>query len=316
MHRLLFGLRIIAQKLGLRYDRKLHFDFEDQDASDQIKELLEGDQPVLIARFGSSELGAIIACLNSRKKGLKKYLDYILSKSSAYTLRDSHLQRMHINAGLFPRKLNLVVRFSDLMMEDAKELDLLGSWLSDEYQVMEHIKKKTPSIPLHQIEPYYHENPWTEALRNKKIVVVHPFANTIKDQFENHRELLFSDERILPPFSLETIKAVQTIAGQENSDFKNWFEALDSMKNQLNQMDFDVAIIGCGAYGFPLAAHVKRIGKKAIHLGGATQILFGIKGTRWDNHEFISKLYNEYWSRPSSKDRPTNSNLVENSAYW
>ena len=27
--------------------------------------------------------------------------------------------------------------------------------------------------------------------------------------------------------------------------------------------------LGCGAYGFPLAAHVKRMGKKAIHMGGS-----------------------------------------------
>lgn len=40
------------------------------------------------------------------------------------------------------------------------------------------------------------------------------------------------------------------------------------------KFDFDVAIIGCEAYGFPLAARLKRAGKIVVHMGGATQILF------------------------------------------
>lgn len=46
----------------------------------------------------------------------------------------------------------------------------------------------------------------------------------------------------------------------------------------MDKIDYDICLIGCGAYGFPLAAHAKRKGKKAVHLGGALQLLFGIKG--------------------------------------
>lgn len=49
------------------------------------------------------------------------------------------------------------------------------------------------------------------------------------------------------------------------------------MKDEIDKRDYDIALIGCGAYGFPLAAHIKRSGKKAVHLGGALQLLFGIK---------------------------------------
>lgn len=34
----------------------------------------------------------------------------------------------------------------------------------------------------------------------------------------------------------------------------------------MDAYDYDVAIIGCGAYGMHLAAHAKRKGKIAIHL--------------------------------------------------
>jgi hypothetical protein len=88
------------------------------------------------------------------------------------------------------------------------------------------------------------------------------------------------------------------------------------MEEQIGQADFDIAIIGCGAYGFPLAAHVKRMGKKAVHLGGATQILFGIRGKRWDSLPAIAQLMNEHWVRPHFSEIPPGGDAVEDGCYW
>ena len=88
------------------------------------------------------------------------------------------------------------------------------------------------------------------------------------------------------------------------------------MQDQISQVDFDIAIIGAGAYGLPLAAYCKRIGKQAIQMSGATQLLFGIKGKRWDDHPVISKFYNESWVRPNSNETPTKKGKVEGGSYW
>lgn len=114
---------------------------------------------------------------------------------------------------------------------------------------------------------------------------------------------------------LETIQAVQSNAGAK-PPFKDWFEALDSMKKQIAEADFDVAIIGAGAYGLPLAAYVKSLGKQAVQMSGATQILFGIKGKRWDTHPVISKMYNDYWVRPLAEETPPQIQKVEGGSYW
>jgi len=53
---------------------------------------------------------------------------------------------------------------------------------------------------------------------------------------------------------LLTLKAVQTIANTKDDRFDTWFDALDYMYNEALKLDFDVALIGCGAYGYPLAA--------------------------------------------------------------
>ena len=146
--------------------------------------------------------------------------------------------------------------------------------------------------------------------------MIHPFAETIKKQYEK-REALFENPEILPELKvLNTVKAVQTIAGCQDDRFATWFEALEWMYEEAMKTDFDVAIIGCGAYGFPLAARIKAAGRQAIHMGGATQLLFGIKGHRWDEYPLISRLYKESWVRPDEKEKPMQAEKVEEGCYW
>ena len=56
---------------------------------------------------------------------------------------------------------------------------------------------------------------------------------------------------------------------------------------EISEIDFEIAIIGAGAYGLPLGAFIKKIGRQAIHLGGATQILFGVRRARWEVDPFF-----------------------------
>ena len=57
-------------------------------------------------------------------------------------------------------------------------------------------------------------------------------------------------------------------------------------------------------------------GKQVIHMGGATQLLFGIKGKRWDTHPVIKNLYNEHWVRPEAHERPEGAETIESGCYW
>lgn len=157
------------------------------------------------------------------------------------------------------------------------------------------------------------EAPWTAALEGRKVLVVHPLAGQILTQYEN-REALFPGTRILPRFtSLRCLQAVQSAAGAK-ADFPTWFEALAHMKQCMDEVDYDVALIGAGAYGLPLAAHAKRSGKIGLHLGGITQLLFGIMGARWEKQ--YAHLQNSAWTRPDPAVRPPGYAQVENGCYW
>lgn len=172
------------------------------------------------------------------------------------------------------------------------------------------------SIKIHHrtVEPYYFDNPWSKKLKGKKVLVINSFPETINQQYLK-REKIWSDKEILPEFNLITYKSVQSIG--DLFPHKSWVESLNIMKNDISNIDFDIALLGCGAYGLPLVDFIKNdLNKSAIYVGGAIQILFGIKGSRWDNHDEISAMYNEYWVRPNDSERTINYKIVEGGCYW
>lgn len=271
------------------------------DGNRAVRDRLERRCPSMIARFGATEIKAVVYPLLPRPvQGL---------------LCNRFSERLRLYSGVFPSGEASLRRFATLMEEDARELDILGSWRAEEALLRPQLQG-VEFVPLPALEPYLSAMPWSAALEGLKVLVIHPFTRTIESQYRNHRRLLFQDERILPEFkSLALLQAVQSIAGTPTR-FEDWFEALDWMKDQINTIDFDVALIGCGAYGFPLAAHVKRLGKIGIHLGGATQLLFGIRGKRWDDNKELARHVNEYWVRPSAEETPSQARIVENACYW
>lgn len=293
---------ILSQQIHRILKQLLYIDkLEGEICSSTIMDELQKDKPSMIARFGSTEIKAILypTIPFPIKPILKKRI----------------FSNMETLSGFFPSNEENIQKFSALMIEDMKLLDILGSWRLEERFLQKYfpLAKK---IQLSALEPYLQKEPWTQTLKGKRVLVIHPFNETIENQYLKNRTYLFNDKRILPEFkTFETIKAVQTIAGNRGP-FKDWFEALNYMKQEIDKKDFDVAIIGCGAYGFPLAAHVKRIGKKAVHLGGPTQLLFGIKGKRWVERDNFKTIINEYFVSPDQSDKPKNLTQVEGGCYW
>lgn len=282
------------------------------------------DKPCMIARFGANEL-SILTNYQGIKNDEKNVFDYIKGRSLAWWWNDNLLKNMLTNAGFFPPTHDKIEQFCKLMHKEMKNVDVLGSWLHDEANFVNELNKAI-KVRLMYLDPFWTITPWTKALEGKKVLIIHPFADTIKKQYAK-RELLFDNKDILPRFStLEIIKAVQSI-GKGDDRFNDWFEALEYMKTEIDKVDFDIALIGCGAYGFPLAAHVKRNGKKAVHIGGSLQLLFGIKGKRWENDKphtvppyntfvYYHGLMNEHWVRPNSNEKPSSHKNVEGSCYW
>lgn len=292
-------------------------------ASDLISNLLASGKPCMIARYGAFELASVINYLGV-KNAQHSCLKYIMGHEQQWWWNKRLMGFMQSNAGFFPSTAENLMRFGDMMIEDSKQLDILGSWLPDEKTMITSFNLNLTKVTLLALEPYWSKNPWSRILEGKKVLVIHPFAQLIEQQYNEKREVLFEDKRVLPKFELKTIKAVQSFGG--DCEYHDWFEALDSMKKQMDDTDYDIVLIGCGAYGFSLAAHAKRMGKQAVHLGGALQLLFGIRGKRWDEPNYgiqefgkqnaYKTLFNDSWIYPSASYIPSKANQVEGGCYW
>jgi hypothetical protein len=276
-----------------------------EEGNNVIKNLLISPKPLMISRLGSGELHCLtyyLCCRNNLKVKKRPYNNRIRNN-------------MWRNAGFYPADNDSLDAFSKLYITCINHIDIIGVWFNFyENIICERFCSDAYLIPLRSIEPYYFDNPWSKLLENKKVLVIHPFEQSIEAQYKK-RKLLFSNTDVLPYFELITLKAVQSSA-KTKPGFETWFDAYEHMCDEIKKIDFDIAIIGAGAYGLPLASFTKALGKKAIHMGGATQILFGIKGKRWDQHEVISKLYNEYWVRPLPSERPDQYHKIEKGCYW
>jgi len=312
------SLRAIYQKVfGTNQPPPFHIISDIQTASDLIYQHLVLDKPCMVARFGAFEMATIINYIGV-KRGQRPVTKYIKGEELDWWWNITLLNYIQSNAGFFPSTVEKIEKFCEMMIQDIPMVDILGSWLDDERYFQDELKNATLVEGL-LLEPFWSNPPWTNALRGKKILVIHPFAQSIRMQYEK-RKLLFKNKDILPEFELKTIKAVQSMGGA-NNDFADWFEALDYMKAETDKTDYDICLIGCGAYGFPLAAHVKRMGKKVVHLGGCLQLLFGIRGARWENPDYhpvfkYTALMNDHWVRPCEEEKPKNAEQVEGACYW
>ncbi len=263
-----------------------------------ISKAIQDKTPYLAARMGWLEACCIGTLLSDQMTEL--------------SLRE----RLELHAGVYPATAEQVALFSDIYLEALREVDLLGlmkgpfeGWLVKSYapQVMR--------VALSDLEPYFHDEPWSQYLEGLKVLVIHPFEESILKQYTTVRRKIFANPKILPQFELSVIKAPQTITGNPR-EYDSWTTTLKALEQKIEREKFDVAVLGCGAYGLPLGATIKKMGKIAIHLGGATQLLFGIGGGRWRSKPRFQKFINDSWSNPLIKERSMNYEKIEEGAYW
>lgn len=269
-----------------------------QEGNDKIKEAIESGRPFLASKIGSVERTVLADRLQFN-----------------YYKPQTKFEASN-NAGISPGDDSTLDFFFDVYSGALSSVSFLGLWppTIEESLVVQNFASKAKCFGLRFLEPFYFQNPWSESLEGKKVLIVHPFDEDIKQQYAK-RELLWQ-HNVLPKFELKTLKSKQTHGGGLQGSNLTFPEALEQMTEEMEKIDYDIAIIGCGAYGLILGDFALSCGKQAVHMGGGVQILFGIKGRRWDYHPEISAMYNEHWCRPRASTRPLKFNQVEGGTYW
>lgn len=269
-----------------------------------LRDSLEDGRPQGIAKIGAAELDALRHYVRERN-------------DSGYCEKwGRHSLMLYRNAGVHPRDGNMFSSFAQQYLNDLGSLSIVCTWLRwGERSITKTFAPDATYLPLKAMDPFYHVNPWSENLKGKRVLVISPFGNTIKNQYKKRKTIWAANPRILPAFDLEVLTCPLSAALAAPVD-TDWQAGLDRMRGEMDLIKYDAAIVGAGAWSLPLVAHAARNGKWAIHMGGSTQVLFGIRGGRWDNHPIISTYFNADWTRPNIRERPTNYRSVESGAYW
>ena len=290
------GRRLAARVNRWRYPAVFGGVLGDQDAGLWIAEALPSHRPVLVGRLGSVE---------ARLLGEARF-----GRFSRVTCREAHR-----NAGLFPTDPEALEAAAARLGSALEAVDLLALWDSPyQAQLTAQLKPLPERCSLAALEPWWPSNPWSAALVGRRVLVVHPFATSIQAQWQR-RERLFPGTAVLPEFDLQVLQPPLTLAGA-TAGFVSWSAALDDLIARTEEREFDVALLGCGAYGLPLAAAIKAMGRPALQLGGALQLLFGIRGRRWEAMPPFAALMNEHWVRPLPEETPVAANQVDGGCYW
>ena len=154
-----------------------------------IKDMILSGNPFLAGRFGANELSAV------------KAFDFELK--SKYEIVMEYLCR---GAGFFPNSEKEGIKIKNLMIDSIPEADVMGIWMLpfEEYYLNSYGDRQLKTTYLLDLEPWSSpEKPWSAALKDKKVLVIHPFKETIERQYKR-REEIFSGTDILPEFELIT----------------------------------------------------------------------------------------------------------------
>jgi hypothetical protein len=146
--------------------------------------------------------------------------------------------------------------------------------------------------------------PWYKILENKKVLLVSSFADLMKKQYDCGNIQKIDAE--FPNTLIVSYKTPYTFFN--NGPDKNFFETLDGMKKDISSIDFDVAIIACGAYAVFLSDHCHNIGKMGVSIGSMMHNMFGIDPNKKDNPLWISAIPEEY--------KPIGYEKIEGGRYW
>lgn len=276
-----------------------------KNSMDKIVEMIADNKPLMIARVGNTELAIV-----------KEYLQKQINLIDNYD--DFWLNYLFSTSGFFAKKRNndIVDKFAIEHIESIKKCDCNLLYGNDELaeglrstlfyiQNEERNKIKWDDVAT----PY---NKFISAFKNKKILVISPYSTDIKKQLNNIKNVY--GDTIYDNITFETYQSVETQLNNTQG-FVDYFDALNKMKEDIKKIDFDIALVCCGAYGYLLSSYIKDIGKIAIELCSYLPNWFGIKIKRYCTNLIVNKIWNSYWIFPTSK-KILKSEKIEDNCYW
>jgi hypothetical protein len=224
---------------------------------------------------------------------------------------------------------NGTIELEALLTYSQKHFLLVAGWFAplarEEKIYLTNLGRNSVMLPLRSLEPYYvpMEMMWTRYLDYHKVAVVSSFAQTAIRQIPKANEIwgdrataLLPSHAQFIPISTGYAPVLANGRAEWPGNPKSWEQAVDSVVQRVIDSGAEIVLIGCGGLGMIIGYRLKKLGKVCIVMGGAIQVLFGIKGNRWENHSIIGRCWNDAWVYPSLEETPAESSTIEKGCYW
>ncbi len=273
-----------------------------------IQKALDDNEGCLIGRNGTIELDLMMTDAHSRDGR-----PFLLEK----------------HAGIFPMNRDGTLgRWRAAAIAATKAADVLAAgWYEPlrkretEFLVKEYVHARL--IGLRDLEPYYvpYYQQWTRLLEGHKVAVLTSFAQSAAEQIVKAEEI-WGSHGVLPRTCdwafLQTGHPPCLAQGLNEwpAGIWSWEDAVEFCVARVIRSGARFCLIGCGGIGMIVAHRLKERGIICIVLGGAIQVLFGIKGRRWEKHDVISKFWNDAWVWPKLTETPRGASQIEGGCYW
>jgi hypothetical protein len=163
------------------------------------------------------------------KENNRNYFTYISSKSSAWWWNKQNLINMNLAAGFFPLTIENIEKYCELMLSDMVYVDILGSWLQNENYFRNELKD-SHFVDLICLEPFWTSIPWTNALQGKKVLVIHPYADSIRVQYRKRK--LF--------YVKNNYKIIKNNNKTYNTDYSSWIISSDKKEFCLSKRNKEI----------------------------------------------------------------------------
>jgi|TARA_B100001741_G_C16528275_1_gene588208 hypothetical protein len=287
--------------------------------NDWIIDKLKSNQPFSCVRLGNTEYNLIENIIQNQQ------------------IPDVWINYTH-SAGIFPHTYEFCRdKYYPKIDESLQNADAIGhpgccsKDFSKKFKQL-YFNNKICYTECRFLDPIYLSNysdPWTKYLKGKKVLVVNSSASSIEKQWDNIDNIWGDKRELICPFELvDVIRSPfsPSVCGGDifygDKKINDWIESSEMICDFIDDVDFDIALIGAGAYAPVLASYIKSKNKSVVTTCGATQLFFGVKGKRWTENDNNAhhKVIDDNWIFPIKEDLPTNLKFIESfeggNAYW
>jgi len=291
------------------------------------------EKPEFVAQIGAALAGGAGYAAGKIGFSEQNWLYYPIFRAAQPGLRQRRtyeaLRKFHCErqAGVFPADKAFLDAFTAWHAGHVAQLDCLGLFgAAQESRIVAHYGLPAHLIGYETLRPD-RSSPgragpcYLPFFAGRRLLIVSSFADLLARRATPAVfEAVWANigKRWFAPASVAALEFPYCYPGSDRGGFATCIDLFDDIARRMAAIEFDVALIGAGALGIPIAAQAKKLGRVGLSLGGELQVLFGVSGRRWrEDPLWKSRYFNDAWiDLPERYHPPDKGRIADGGAYW